>query len=201
MMKQLKFWAAVALAASLTACGSEGTNDETTDNDTTATAATGTTFSRESLIADITMDEELVLNQDVTDTKTKAYANRVLQNYLTFIAAYPADTLCDDYAFKAASVAKGLGHHHQAIQLYEKIYNEYPDFDQREYCLYMVAFTYDYDLKNVEKAKAAYQKVIEEMPGHQFAIDAQVALDNLGLSDEELIKKFMEQNKEGNGGA
>jgi hypothetical protein len=46
------------------------------------------------------------------------------------------------------------------------------------------------------KAKAIYEQFLQRYPDHDFADDAQISIENLGKSPEELIRIFEEKNRE-----
>ncbi|MBK9175751.1 MAG: hypothetical protein IPM46_05315 [Flavobacteriales bacterium] len=62
--------------------------------------------------------------------------------------------------------------------------------------LYMKALTLDDDLDRDGEAQVVYQQVINNFPEHPFARDAKAMIENLGLSDEELIAKFNRMEEE-----
>jgi hypothetical protein len=58
----------------------------------------------------------------------------------------------------------------------------------------LIAFIYENHLNKKGPAKEYYNKVINEYPEHVLASQAKQSIDILMLSDEELIKKFQENN-------
>ena len=62
-------------------------------------------------------------------------------------------------------------------------------------CLFLQGFVYESQLHNIIRAKEAYTEFIRKYPRHQLAKDAQFSIENLGKSDEELIKMFEEKNR------
>ena len=50
-------------------------------------------------------------------------------------------------------------------------------------------------LNDDAKAKIIYEEVIAKYPNLSYANDAKAAINNLGKTDEELIKEFEKKNK------
>lgn len=99
---------------------------------------------------------------------------------------------------KKAKYYASLGQHENALNVYEKIYEQYLDYEKRGEALFMQAFITEVNQSDLSKAEALYKKYLKEFPNGDFAKDAQFSIENLYLSPEELIQKFKdaEQNSE-----
>lgn len=93
---------------------------------------------------------------------------------------------------KKAKYHASLNQYDAALDVYVKIYNDYPAYDKRGEALFMQAFIYEVNQNDLPKAEALYQQYLNEFPEGDFAKDAQFSIDNLYLSPEELIQKFKE---------
>lgn len=93
---------------------------------------------------------------------------------------------------KKAKYYASLGQHENALNVYEKIYNNYPNYEKRGEALFMQAFITEVNYNDLTKAENLYQQYLNEYPGGDFAKDAKFSIENLYLSPEELIKKFKE---------
>ena len=60
----------------------------------------------------------------------------------------------------------------------------------------LATFVYDDQQHDLDKAREAYQQVIDQYPDSPFARDAEIAITQLGMTPEELIRKFEEQAQE-----
>lgn len=100
------------------------------------------------------------------------------------------DTSAVYYLFKAAEVATVQRQYAKAVELYGRIENEFSSHPRAPQALFMQAFTYDENLGQLETAREKYQQFIAKYPQHDFADDAQVMLDNLGKSDEEILREL-----------
>jgi tetratricopeptide (TPR) repeat protein len=84
----------------------------------------------------------------------------------------------------------------RALYLYEWFQTAYPDDLKAPQALFMRAFIYDNDLEQYETAGRLYQEFIEKHPDDDFADDAEVLLENLGKSPEEMMQSLEERAKE-----
>jgi tetratricopeptide (TPR) repeat protein len=126
----------------------------------------------------------------------KELAAQLLQSYIKFTDTYPMDEHTADYLYKGAGLARGVRLYTRALQMYTRILTDYPDYKKIVETQFLIAFTYDNDIKDIEKAKEAYNLVIEMYPDHEFAVQARERLKTIDLSDEELIELFMQMNAE-----
>ena len=123
----------------------------------------------------------------------KTNALELVDMYVNYTDNYPADSMAVEYLFKAAEFCLNLGEGQRAIALYDRVIIEYPDFRKVPECLFLKAYVYENYLGDLENAKAIYLLFIERYPDNEFADDAQVSIQNLGKSPEELIRQFEEQ--------
>lgn len=138
---------------------------------------------------------EQVLFSNNTSVDKEA-ASQLLQSYIRYTESYPASAMCPDYLYKGAGIARGVGVHQRALEMYQQILADYPDFPKQAETQFLIAFTLDNDIKDIEAAKGAYNVVIEKFPDHVFAEQAKERLKTIDLTDEELIELFIERNKE-----
>ena len=92
--------------------------------------------------------------------------------------------------YRAAEVASALGNPTKAVQLYERVYADYPTFHRAPESLFMLAFTYDEYLDDLDNAKRRYEEFLEKYPENGFADDTEMLLKNLGKSDEEILREL-----------
>ena len=121
-------------------------------------------------------------------------AQAMVDVYKAYVAAYPQDSLAPEYLFRAAGTVKSMGDPDQSLKLYDRITTDYADWRRNVDVLYMKALTLDDDLDRDGEAKTVYEQVIAKYPDHPFARDAKAMIENLGLTDEELIAKFKAMN-------
>ncbi|MGB3546087.1 MAG: hypothetical protein WBA17_03885 [Saprospiraceae bacterium] len=96
-------------------------------------------------------------------------------------------------AYRAAEVARATGDFSKGIAYYDYVENSSQPFDQRPMALFMRAFTYDENVKDLEKARRDYEAFIAKYPDHDFADDAALLLKNLGRSEEDILREYEEK--------
>lgn len=100
-----------------------------------------------------------------------------------------------DLMMRAAGVAKTIGNPNLAIQLYYAVAEKMPDHPKAPTALFMMGFTYENDMSDLDKARSTYESFLQKYPNDpDYADDAQNALKLLGKSPEEIIREF-EKNK------
>lgn len=115
-------------------------------------------------------------------------AQEMIQAYENFVLAYPDDSLSAEFLFKSGEIAMGLQMPGRAIETFQRIRNNYPDFDKSAFCLFLQAFIYENQMGQFDDAKRIYQEFLELYPTHDLAEDALVSIQNMGKSLEELIQ-------------
>ena len=124
-----------------------------------------------------------------------ATATQVIQRYTDFSVAFPNDSNSADYLFKAGEVSTAIGKYPQALSYYQTICNKYPNYKYVVESVFLQGYIYDTFLKDTAKARTYYQEVITKYPNATFAQDAKSEIQNLGKSDDELVKEFEAKDK------
>ncbi len=79
----------------------------------------------------------------------------------------------------------------------DQLVTDYPKYENTPVALFMLAsFVYDEQLHDLDKARETYQRIIDEYPDTPFAADASIAITQLGMTPEELVRMFEEQQGE-----
>ena len=171
---------ATALLYLFISCGSGGNETVKTERD---------------LINRIDSIEQFLFEK--TNGLHEASMRRLKDTYLEYADKFPKDELSADYCFRAANMAKGLKSYPEAIAIYQRILDNYPDFKNYVDSHFMMAVVYDSDLKDKRNAKRIYMEVANKYPDHKFGKEAQALLDNniIDMSDEDLAKFLEEKNK------
>ncbi|TXF88561.1 tetratricopeptide repeat protein [Neolewinella aurantiaca] len=103
---------------------------------------------------------------------------------------FPEDTMAAMPFYRSAEVVRAMNDPKRAAAIYRDVYERYPAFSKSPEALFMLAFTYDEDLKDLDAARSAYNDFLESYPTHSFADDTEMLLKNLGKSDEEILKEL-----------
>lgn len=126
-----------------------------------------------------------LLNQ----TASVAFVERAI----SFSDQFPKDTLAAMPLYRSAEISRSIGKPSEAIDTYQKVIERYPSFSKAAEARFMLAFSYDEDLKDLDKARSAYETYLQLHPNHTFADDAQMLLRNLGKSDEQILQELEAQ--------
>lgn len=118
----------------------------------------------------------------------------VLENlagaYLEYCQNHPTDSLAAVYYFEAAQLyAAFLRKHRKAIGLFNHVYEQYPDFDQRPMALFMSANT-SHDMGDTTTALQNFNKFIEAHPKHPFAKDARQMIRFIRMTPKQMEDFF-----------
>jgi tetratricopeptide (TPR) repeat protein len=98
---------------------------------------------------------------------------------------------------KAAGLAVSVSNGEKALALYQTVAEKMPQQAKAPMALFMTGFVQENLLKNLDKAKTAYELFLHRYPNDpDFADDAQNCLKLLGKSPEEVFQQFEKQNKE-----
>lgn len=124
------------------------------------------------------------------------FVDDLIAAYESFAQEFPKDTLAPDYLFKAGDVAMNTNRSNKAIQLYDRIINDYSDYRKAPEALFLKGYVYENNLGRLDKAKVIYEEFLAKHPNNEFADDAEVSLKYLGKSPEELIEIFQKENAE-----
>ncbi len=121
----------------------------------------------------------------------------LMRSCLEFVDAFPGDNRCADYLFTASRAANGLGQYQKSLTILDRIKRGYNGYAKMPEVYFLYAFILDEDLEDKEKAKEAYMELINEFPGDPLSIQSTLLLDQLYMSDEELIESWkMKENNQ-----
>ncbi len=141
------------------------------------------------------ISEDIVaLGSSMYDEKTHKVDFQAANDYIRVCELYallkPSDPQSPEYLHKAGETARAVRAFPKAVEVYDRIYTKYPNFDKAAQALFLKAFTYDNDLGDKATAKNLYEEFLKKFPNDDFADDTQFLLNNLGKNDEEIIKGF-----------
>ena len=120
-------------------------------------------------------------------------ASDLVSAYCDFADANPDDAMTPEYLFKAVDVSMNLNEPQRTIYIIDKLVKEYPDYPRTQAALFIKAFIFETRYNNLDMAKKIYEQYLEMYPNGDFADDCKASIENLGLTPEELVKKFEAQ--------
>lgn len=153
------------------------------------------TSPKEKLQSNIKLLEDSLFS-DQSKMIDKTIAKDLVDAYVLYTNEIPEDEKAGEYLFKAGDLALNLNMPKKAIELFDRVMNEYPDYEKVPQCLFLKGYVFENDLKDLVVAKKIYEEFLEKYPDDEFADDAEVSIRNLGKSPEELIKEFEERAKQ-----
>ena len=134
------------------------------------------------------------IKYEIYNEKTGKIEYRPASDYIGLCEIYglmlPTAEKTPEYLHEAGKIAGYIESHKKAMELYEWVYNKYPDSEKAPLALFMMGFTQEDAMKNPDAAREIYQNFLDKYPTHDFADDAQFLLSNLGKSDDEIIENF-----------
>lgn len=100
-----------------------------------------------------------------------------------------------EYLYKAGALSRALGKPTDAVKTYRLLLTKFSGYARAPEVQFLIAFTYDEDLREKALAEDAYKEVINKFPGDHWALQAERRLETLHMTDEEMVRFFMERNR------
>lgn len=132
---------------------------------------------------------------EVTGIPDREKSLALVNAYVEYAEKYPDSDQAAGYLFRAADVCMNTGYPERAVELYTRVYREYPSYEKQPESLFLIAFIYENQLLNLQRAEQTYRQFIELFPEHDLADDAEILLQHLGKSPDELVREFEEKLK------
>lgn len=130
----------------------------------------------------------------ISDAETGELNIEASQQYVSLAKElanrYPSDTAAALPLYRSAEVVRAMNDPERAAAIYQQVHRDYLTFSKAPEALFMLAFTYDEDLEQLDAARQTYTEFLEKYPNHGFADDSQMLLENLGKSDEEILQEL-----------
>lgn len=178
----------VVLCAVLTSCG-DGVEEKKSSGLITDTEK------HRMMQAEIDSLEQIVYADDFEFDKEQVVALR--NTYDEFASRFSGDeTKSPEYLYKSAALSRAVGKPTEAIKTYQHILTKFKGFERNPEVQFLIAFTYDEDIRERSLAKESYREVIEKFPGDHWAIQAERRLETIDMTDEEMIRYFMDKQGE-----
>ena len=136
------------------------------------------------------LEKEAFSTENAINTEV---ASDLVSAYCDFADANPSDAMAPEYLFKAVDVSMNLNEPQRTLFIIDKMLKDYPDYPRTQAALFVKAFIFETRYNNLDMAKKIYEQYLEMYPNGEFAEDCRASIENLGLSPEELVKKFESQ--------
>jgi len=179
------------LCCFLGACNNASEGDQQAKTSKTATEAVqALPTTKEGLVKAIKAAENALSDKENKGVFNKGQAMATIKAYEKYAELFADDTQTPEYLFKAAEIYRSIRNFNKAISIYENIDKNYTKYDKHAQSLFLLGFTYENDLKNLDKAKRLYEEFLQKYPEHELAEASQFSLKNLGKSPEDIVKSF-----------
>jgi outer membrane protein assembly factor BamD (BamD/ComL family) len=142
----------------------------------------------------IANQEAIIFGDSTATIPDQATGLAMIQAYADYANAWPEDTISAEFLYKGAEIAMNLNQPGMAIDYYNRILLDYPQFGKRAYCIFLQAFILENQMNLYDQAKARYQEFIEKYPDHVLVKDAEASIQNMGKPIEELIREWDQKN-------
>ncbi len=155
------------------------------------------TFKVNSSVEDGSIDSRIErLGNAMFNDSTHQFNERTATQFVDACEAHallmPNEDSSIEYLHKAGETARSIRSFRKAISIYDWLYEKYPSDSRSSQALFLKAFTFDNDLRDLTTAKSLYEEYLEKYPNDDFFDDTQFLLKNLGKSDEEILKELSE---------
>lgn len=135
------------------------------------------------------------LSSDHPDSSAVKQARAAVES---FVKRFPEDSLSPSFLFELALVYEKQRQYDSAIITLDRVYSYYPRSKQAGKALFLEGFLYANTLHQLDKAKEKYELYLKEYSANDAKMtnDAQMELQNLGKSPEEILNEIQEKAKQ-----
>lgn len=117
--------------------------------------------------------------------------------YEMILKDYPKDKFASVSAYDLAVIYQSLDiknltreqRLNKAIEYFTMVFDKYPESAEAPKSLFTAGFIYANELNDYDNGTKLYKLFIEKFPNNELAASAQIELDNMGQSPEEILKK------------
>lgn len=119
---------------------------------------------------------------------------RLKDAYVAFADKYPDDERAPEFLFKAgqrcsvlASQNNDNSRHLEAVKLFERIRDSYPQHRMAEEAMFLTGYIYENHLGDTAQARKTYNAFIAAYPNGELAEEASLSLKNMNIPLEQII--------------
>lgn len=171
MKNTLKVMLFVAVALGMFACGGKEVTQE-----------------------DLKAAEASLFNAD--QSVNEAEAPKVAETYCRFVKQHPDDSTAAQWLYRAMEINVFLKDADKSIKIGDQLVKQYPESEWAPMSLFLLgSYVYDTQLNDTAQAHVTFQKLIDNYPESELVDDAQMSIQYLGLTPEEIMAKIMSQTE------
>jgi len=113
-----------------------------------------------------------------------------LDAYSSLMTEYPKSPQAEEALFTVGTIQNNDLHDPaEAISYFRRYVDLYPDGSHAHVAMFLIGFLYNNELHDTAQAAPAYRRFLEKYPHDEMALSAQMELNTLGKSPDELIQK------------
>ena len=120
---------------------------------------------------------------------------KLIRSYAKYYQTNKSDSAAVDMLFKAGEVSMGIGQGNMAVKYFKTVTEDHEEYSKAAEALFLIGFCEETINRDTANARFYYEKFLEAYPNHKLAEDARFSIQNMSLSDEELIRMFEEKLK------
>ena len=135
------------------------------------------------------------INDNVNSPNEKDL-KKAIGSFQDYAAIFPEDPKSPDYLFKAADFAYSVHQVEKSVKLLQRIIDLYPTYNRIEDVKFTRASHLDFELRDTNAAKEAYQSFIKEFPNSELIDDCNSRIKNIRYSAEEMADIFIKHLEE-----
>ena len=115
----------------------------------------------------------------------------LIEAYIQFVNTNSTDSSAVTYLDAAATLhASQPAESREAISLFDRIIEEYPDASSAPEALFMKAYILNNNLKAYDEARGFYEAFLKQYPDHGLAGSARDELETMGIPFEEIVESW-----------
>lgn len=142
----------------------------------------------------LTIGEKIFENPDETGVN-KSNSQYYVDACEAYALANSNSVASPEFLYKASEIARTLRTFPKALTLYDWIINKYPDYEKAPTVLFLKGFLLENQFADIDAAKSTYEEFLKKYPRHELSDDVSFLLNNLGKSDDEIMKMIEEKGK------
>lgn len=135
---------------------------------------------------------ESILFSDSDEPADPKAGMMLVRQYAQFYQNNQSDSLGIDMLFKAGEVSMGIGQGNLAVKYFRTVFEDHPKFNRAPEALFLCGFCEENVNADTAQARFFYQKFVDDFPKHELAEDAKFSIQNMGMTNEDLIKMFQQ---------
>ncbi len=133
--------------------------------------------------------QQLLAQADgLANTADPDSAAKAIELYASFVSQYPDREETPRALRTQGRLTQQLGDMTTALALYEGLLAKYPECTYASEAQFMVGYIYEEHLRDLDRARTAYQKVIDHYPDSELALSAKHLLPHVGRAAEEWVE-------------